>query len=1373
MPDSTNKLISAIQHYGKLLAQKKHQTPECLKAGKKVLAVIKECKIENSLNKIGTNPGAQFTPLIAACMISSEPVVRQLVTEGADINMPGIDGETPLIAACKVKLNKKVIGQLLSLGAEPNKADQKGLTPLMHAYLADSSNGANILNTHDNCINLAGAAKKLDLFATIPCSSLIDVPLPSQNEKISVPALAVAQGNIFFITTMLDLLYGELELTQMFGHTTLPAQEAQNNIQDLVRHADGADVKEKMLIERLKEFESLSEFPPYACLIFNLITLGVTFEEMKEVLPYYDRKVIPAPETIKCVNHFLNVIYRIQDPLIVYMLEALEIKKLIALFVGFYNITYGEEKDKSGLLKAYMEKNKDFVESYGVDNQFGRRAELFNQRKMVEVVGYIVFSLMGLLKYTEKLGMLINADTKMFFGNLVFNLLPQLPLPLVEQEKMKADIIKSISAPFFNPSMIAKVNQHQKDADVLILSRIEAEIKKIKSSQSGSNHPIIEAIAISPEERTKNIRQIIEENPEKINTPDATGLLPIDLAVERKNLNDFIELFKAGAKVDFTKKENGSTITQRLALGGGLNMLRLLLAGNQSDDIVLVTEVCPNAKLAMQLIAAGISLEEQRKLMKWLDSDNAGISITKDLVQHTCQLIETKKFSSLTNRDYGFLPSSNLIKLFCAAPVSELEEKKNLIATGKLDGVSELENVKNLLKHFDVGVIKKHFSGASAAQSDAKTKGNQALLNVTDILIDIQQHTITEYFCPSIYCTLDIIKLIDLPKLNLKHLNSINAKLDDFIAISRLCMQTTGAAYQGVYSALNEMKSTLTGYVKQLQEIESRKKAEEAKKRQEEEQKQKELQAKIEEEERIKLAEERTKREQEKQAKREEQEKRRQEEERLKREDEERKRLEDEKIKREEEKKQKAEQSKREEEKQKAELASFAVDKIKFEAEKKQFATEKLLFEAEQKQLIAEKLAFKSEKEQLATEKLAFEADKNKSAEAKLAFESEKIKFATAKDRLVKEKDSLDEDVKSFLREKMKLEEDQLKFKDDKQKLGMAVAIFDDKNKKLSAAIVKFRDEKQKLIDIADKLKQEKKAIGKAAEAKVKEEASQPAVPAMSFKDNEEIKSRIKQIFKHIPDGMECYLGGSSVAAVLTNSHADDYDFVGKGTEQEMQVLMANGFYRNANLKHIHLYSLRNPYTREKSDFVRVFNDKKNWIEEYAMNRDFTRCAVFYCNRTKQFIDPTGRGLADIKAGVLSMIGDEEVFYNDPVRLLRAIRFIATGEKPDNKLVSALKQWSNRYLLEKDDNELNHFYVKFEEYKLAYPNFINRLKEYGLLDKIEAARLIKPGTIVPTPVAIFHSVPPVTQQWMGFYAAPNPGIGGEGQQSFPGYSQTN
>ncbi len=82
--------------------------------------------------------------------------------------------------------------------------------------------------------------------------------------------------------------------------------------------------------------------------------------------------------------------------------------------------------------------------------------------------------------------------------------------------------------------------------------------------------------------------------------------------------------------------------------------------------------------------------------------------------------------------------------------------------------------------------------------------------------------------------------------------------------------------------------------------------------------------------------------------------------------------------------------------------------------------------------------------------------------------------------------------------------------------------------------------------------------------------------------------------------------------------------------------------------------------------------------EEDAVRRDFTINAMYYDPQTQVLVDYHG-GIKDAKNKTLKMIGDAEVRYReDPVRIIRAVRFAAKlaplGFKVDSKTAAPLRK---------------------------------------------------------------------------------------------------
>lgn len=87
-------------------------------------------------------------------------------------------------------------------------------------------------------------------------------------------------------------------------------------------------------------------------------------------------------------------------------------------------------------------------------------------------------------------------------------------------------------------------------------------------------------------------------------------------------------------------------------------------------------------------------------------------------------------------------------------------------------------------------------------------------------------------------------------------------------------------------------------------------------------------------------------------------------------------------------------------------------------------------------------------------------------------------------------------------------------------------------------------------------------------------------------------------------------------------------------------------------------------------------------LETDALRRDFTVNALYKNIHSGDIEDPTGKGLRDIKLNVLMTPTNPEItFYDDPLRMLRAIRFYCQkGFVLDNKVWDAIK--NNAYRLQ-------------------------------------------------------------------------------------------
>lgn len=207
----------------------------------------------------------------------------------------------------------------------------------------------------------------------------------------------------------------------------------------------------------------------------------------------------------------------------------------------------------------------------------------------------------------------------------------------------------------------------------------------------------------------------------------------------------------------------------------------------------------------------------------------------------------------------------------------------------------------------------------------------------------------------------------------------------------------------------------------------------------------------------------------------------------------------------------------------------------------------------------------------------------------------------------------------------------------------------------------------------------------------------------------------IKDAFASIADiPGEHYLVGSSVISLLSGKNkidAHDIDFLDLGQDDTAPI--KKGF---APSKHV-------PFLYQKNG-IDLTLSKAPSLKEEAQKRDFTICAV-YIDKNGQRHDPLECGIDDIANKRLCMIGDPtKKLQEDPVRALRAIRYIMDGFTPDKKLETALASFK---LLEKHqpqpgdiENRRQHLCDVAKKYLSRFnrKQFVSQLLKYDLLKKL-------------------------------------------------------
>ncbi len=230
---------------------------------------------------------------------------------------------------------------------------------------------------------------------------------------------------------------------------------------------------------------------------------------------------------------------------------------------------------------------------------------------------------------------------------------------------------------------------------------------------------------------------------------------------------------------------------------------------------------------------------------------------------------------------------------------------------------------------------------------------------------------------------------------------------------------------------------------------------------------------------------------------------------------------------------------------------------------------------------------------------------------------------------------------------------------------------------------------------------------------------------------HDRISSESLRVIEQLQDaGFQAYLVGGCVRDLLLDKTPKDFDVATDALPEDIKSLFPNCrlIGRRFRLAHVffgrHIIEVatfraqaeeetESQHTSEEGLIVR--DNIYGTLEEDVWRRDFTINALYYDPNHSRLID-YAQGLADLKAKILRIMGQPENRYReDPVRMLRAIRFAA-------KLDFSIEDDSQHHI-----KQLQHLlgYVsparlydevlKMFHYGQAFATF-ELLKEYKLLE---------------------------------------------------------
>ncbi|HLS17564.1 MAG TPA: polynucleotide adenylyltransferase PcnB [Paenalcaligenes sp.] len=153
--------------------------------------------------------------------------------------------------------------------------------------------------------------------------------------------------------------------------------------------------------------------------------------------------------------------------------------------------------------------------------------------------------------------------------------------------------------------------------------------------------------------------------------------------------------------------------------------------------------------------------------------------------------------------------------------------------------------------------------------------------------------------------------------------------------------------------------------------------------------------------------------------------------------------------------------------------------------------------------------------------------------------------------------------------------------------------------------------------------------------------------------------------------GFEAYVVGGAVRDLLVGIPPKDFDVATNATPEQIRPLFRRAFIIGRRFKLVHVvfgrevietstFRAASNQGHQTDQHGRILRDNVyGTLRDDAARRDFTFNALYYDPRTQEVID-FHQGVEDLKNQVVRIIGDAETrFREDPVRMLRAIRFAA------------------------------------------------------------------------------------------------------------------
>lgn len=165
----------------------------------------------------------------------------------------------------------------------------------------------------------------------------------------------------------------------------------------------------------------------------------------------------------------------------------------------------------------------------------------------------------------------------------------------------------------------------------------------------------------------------------------------------------------------------------------------------------------------------------------------------------------------------------------------------------------------------------------------------------------------------------------------------------------------------------------------------------------------------------------------------------------------------------------------------------------------------------------------------------------------------------------------------------------------------------------------------------------------------------------------------LKILYRLREQGFDAHLVGGGVRDLLLGLHPKDFDIATNAHPEQIRQLFSNSRLIGRRFQIVHVFfgreivevtTFRKAETKTEAETLEanehgilLRDNSFGSIEQDALRRDFTINALYYNIADFSIID-FAAGMGDLKERVIRLIGAPEIrFREDPVRMLRAVRF--------------------------------------------------------------------------------------------------------------------